>query len=324
MSTNTLPTPRELPAAPVGNAATASTVSSRLDAMLLIRAYEQQLIAAASPSNPGTCTSVGQEACAVGVVAALGPQDKLLTNHRSAGHLLARGADPERMFAEVLGRASGYCGGHSGSLHISVKALGVVLTSTIVGGGLSLAPGVALAQKLGAQPEGITAVFFGDGAACQGIFHEAINLAATWRLPILFVCENNQWQAYVHRRETMPGEHVADWVQGHGLVAEVVDGNDVEAVHAAAVQAVAAIRDSGRPRLLELTTYRQRGHFEPDDQAYVCATEHAQWLKRDPIQRQAERLMLSADDLARREAEVRGVIEHAHAAALAAPWPQLA
>ncbi|KQW52203.1 MULTISPECIES: thiamine pyrophosphate-dependent dehydrogenase E1 component subunit alpha [unclassified Roseateles] len=306
------------------NPSTASTASSRLDAMLLIRAYEQQLIAAASPTNPGTCTSVGQEACAVGVVSALGPQDKLLTHHRSAGHLLARGADPERLFAEVLGRATGYCRGHAGSLHISVKALGVVLTSTIVGGGLSLAPGVALAQKLGAQPEGITAVFFGDGAACQGIFHEAVNLAVTWRLPVLFVCENNQWQAYVHRRETMPGEHVADWVQGHGLVAEVIDGNDVEAVHLAAVEAVAAIRDSGSPRLLELTTYRQRGHFEPDDQAYVCATEHAQWLARDPIQRQAERLMLSADDLGRREARMRGRIAQAYAAALSAPWPQVA
>jgi len=297
---------------------------ARLDAMLLIRAYEQQLIAAASPSTPGTCTSVGQEACAVGVVGALGPQDKLLTNHRSAGHLLARGADPERLFAEVLGRATGYCGGHSGSLHISAKSLGVVLTSTIVGGGLSLAPGVALAQKLGAQPKGITAVFFGDGAACQGIFHEAVNLAATWGLPLLFVCENNQWQAYVHRRETMPGEFVSDWVQGHGLAVEVVDGNDVEAVHAAATQAVAAIRDDGRPRLLELMTYRQRGHFEPDDQAYVCAAEHAHWLARDPIRRQAERLGLSADGLALREAEVRGLIEHAYAAALTAPWPQVA
>ncbi|WP_457419647.1 thiamine pyrophosphate-dependent dehydrogenase E1 component subunit alpha [Roseateles sp. P5_E7] len=297
---------------------------ARLDAMLLIRAYEQRLIDAASPTNPGSCTSVGQEACAVGVVGALGPQDKLLTNHRSAGHLLARGADPERLFAEVLGRATGYCGGHSGSLHISAKSLGVVLTSTIVGGGLSLAPGVALAQKLGAQPDGITAVFFGDGAACQGIFHEAVNLAATWRLPILFVCENNQWQAYVHRRETMPGEFVSDWVQGHGLAVEVVDGNDVEAVHAAATQAVAAIRDDGRPRLLELMTYRQRGHFEPDDQAYVCATEHAQWLARDPIRRQADRLGLDADSLALREAEVRGLMEHAYAAALTAPWPQVA
>jgi pyruvate dehydrogenase E1 component alpha subunit len=302
----------------------AATASARLDAMLLIRAYEEQLIATTSASQPGTCTSVGQEACAVGVVAALRPQDRLISNHRSAGHLLARGADPERLFAEVLGRATGYCGGHAGSLHISAAALGVVLTSTTVGGGLSLAPGVALAQKLGAQPDGITAVFFGDGAACQGIFHEAVNLAVTWRLPLLFVCENNQWQAYVHRSETMPGEHVADWVQGHGLVAEVVDGNDVEAVHAAAVQASAAIRDHGGPRLLELTTYRQRGHFEPDDQAYVCATEHARWLARDPVKRQAERLMLDAEALAHRMVQARGRIEQAYAAALAAPWPQAA
>jgi acetoin:2,6-dichlorophenolindophenol oxidoreductase subunit alpha len=298
-------------------AMTSSDALARLDAMLLIRAYEEQLAAT-------TCTSVGQEACAVGVVGALGANDRMLTNHRSAGHLLARGADPERLFAEVLGRATGYCGGHAGSLHISARELGVVLTSTIVGGGLSLAPGVALAQKRGAQPEGITAVFFGDGAACQGIFHEAVNLAVTWRLPLLFVCENNQWQAYVHRRETMPGEHVADWVQGHGLAAEVVDGNDAEAVHAAATHTVAALRADGRPRLLELTTYRQRGHFEPDDQAYVCATEHAQWLARDPIQRQAQRLRLPADELAGRRDAAGRRIAQAYTAALAAPWPQQA
>lgn len=303
---------------------TAPDALARLDAMLLIRAYEEQLVATTSHSQPGTCTSVGQEACAVGVVGALGANDRILTNHRSAGHLLARGADPERLLAEVLGRATGYCGGHAGSLHISAQALGVVLTSTIVGGGLSMAPGVALAQKLGAQPEGITTVFFGDGAACQGIFHEAVNLAATWRLPLLFVCENNQWQAYVHRRETMPGESVADWVQGHGLVAEVADGNDVEAVHAAATQAVAAIRADSRPRLLELMTYRQRGHFEPDDQAYVCPTEHAHWLARDPIKRQAEQLGLGSDALALRKDAASRRIRQAHAAALAAPWPQVA
>lgn len=304
---------------------TTSDALTRLDAMLLIRAYEEQLAATTSAQQPGTCTSVGQEACAVGVVGALGPNDRILSNHRSAGHLLARGADPERLLAEVLGRATGYCGGHAGSLHLSARELGVVLTSTIVGGGLSLAPGVALAQKMGAQPDGITAVFFGDGAACQGIFHEAVNLAATWRLPLLFVCENNQWQAYVHRREAMPGEQVADWVRGHGLAAvEVIDGNDVEAVHAAATQAVAAIRDDGRPRLLELTTYRQRGHFEPDDQAYVCATEHAHWLARDPVKRQAERLRLGADALATRKDAACRRIAQAYEAALAAPWPQQA
>src|SRR3954465_14527219 len=168
---------------------------SMLEAMLLIRACEECLAARATPTSPGTCTSVGQEAAAVGVVQALEARDRILTNHRSAGHLLARGADAGRLMAEVMGRSSGYCQGRSGSLHVSARELGVVLTSTIVGGELSLAPGVALAQKMGCQDGGgITAVFFGDGAACQGIFHESVNLAATWRLPVLYVCENNQWQ----------------------------------------------------------------------------------------------------------------------------------
>src|SRR6185369_15500467 len=206
---------------------------SMLETMMLIRAYEERLASLASPTAPGTCTSVGQEAAAVGVVRALQPRDRILTNHRSAGHLLARGADPGRLMAEVMGRADGYCKGKSGSLHVAAKELGVVLTSTIVGGELSLAPGVALAQKMGRQEAGgITAVFFGDGAACEGIFHESVNLSVTWRLPVLFVCENNQWQAYVPRRETMPadpaataalgGGRIAAWAAGHGLPTAVI------------------------------------------------------------------------------------------------------
>ena len=180
-----------------------------LEQMLLIRSYELQLVALASKqAAPGTCTSIGQEAAGVGVVAALEDTDLILSNHRSAGHLLARGADPGRMLAEVLGRRDGYCKGKSGSLHISARELGVVLTSTIVGGELSLATGVALSQKMLSRP-GIVACFFGDGAAGEGIFHESLNLAAVWRLPILYVCENNEWQAFVHRRETMTGERIA-------------------------------------------------------------------------------------------------------------------
>jgi len=263
-----------------------------LETMMLIRTHEERLASLATPTSPGTCTAVGQEAAAVGVVRALQPRDRILTNHRSAGHLLARGADPGRVMAEVMGRVDGYCKGKSGSLHISAKELGVVLTSTIVGGELSLAPGVALAQKMGQQESGgITAVFFGDGAACEGIFHESINLAVTWELPVLYVCENNQWQAYVRRDETMPVEHVADWVIGHRIESRTIDGNDVEAVHAAAVEAVEVIRTTGRPYFLELTTYRQRGHFEPDDQAYVDAGELASWKSRDPIALMTERLV---------------------------------
>jgi len=301
---------------------------SMLDSMMLIRAHEQRLASLATPTQPGTCTAVGQEAAAVGVVRALQARDRILTNHRSAGHLLARGADPGRLMAEVMGRSDGYCKGKSGSLHVSAAELGVVLTSTIVGGELSLAPGVALAQKMGQQePGGITAVFFGDGAACEGIFHESVNLAVTWKLPLLYVCENNQWQAYVRRDETMPVARVADWVRGHGIAAQTVDGNDVEAVHAAASTAIAAIRASGRPQFLELSTYRQRGHFEPDDQAYVDAEELAAWKQRDPIALMRQRLLdegvATPGELAHLEQRVDAVIGAALAFAQASPWPDM-
>ena len=298
----------------------------RLEIMLRIRAYEEKLVALQREGTPGTCTSVGQEACAVGVIEALEARDRILSNHRSAGHLIARGADPARMLAEVLGRADGYCGGRSGSLHISVRALNVVLTSTIVGGGLSMAPGVALAQKMGhGVPGGIVAVFFGDGAACEGIFHEAANLAVQWRLPLLFVCENNQWQAYVHRRETMPDEAISSWARAHGLRTQVVDGNDVEAVHAAALDAVDAIRADGEPQFLELVTYRQRGHYEPDDQAYVDRAELDRWRRRDPIRVQADRLLarghIDAARLSALQERARARIDAAAAFAHASPWP---
>ena len=298
----------------------------RLETMLLIRAYEDQLVKLQRNGAPGTCTSVGQEACAVGVVEALDARDRIVSNHRSAGHLIARGADPHRLMAEVLGRVDGYCGGRSGSLHISARELGVVLTSTIVGGELSLAPGVALAQKMGkGEPGGIVAVFFGDGAACEGIFHEALNLAVHWQLPMLFVCENNQWQAFVHRLETMADTAIAEWARGHGLPVATVDGNDVEAVHDAAAAAVASIRATGRPQFLELSTYRQRGHFEPDDQAYVDPAELQVWLTRDPIRRQHERLLelghIDAAGLAAMARRTRTRIETALAFAQASAWP---
>ncbi|HEX6362204.1 MAG TPA: thiamine pyrophosphate-dependent dehydrogenase E1 component subunit alpha [Albitalea sp.] len=311
------------PAAPTPHAAESVAM---LETMMLIRAHEERLASLASPTAPGTCTAVGQEAAAVGVVRALEARDRILTNHRSAGHLIARGADPGRLMAEAMGRVDGYCKGKSGSLHVSAASLGVVLTSTIVGGELSLAPGVALAQKMGRQaPGGITAVFFGDGAACEGIFHESVNLAVTWQLPVLYVCENNQWQAFVRRDETMPMAHVADWVRGHGIDARTVDGNDVEAVHAAATEAVAAIRATGRPAFLELTTYRTRGHFEPDDQAYVDADELAAWKRRDPIATLGERLLregvVAPAELQHIRQRVETVVDAALAFAQSSPFP---
>jgi len=246
--------------------------------------------------------------------------DLILTNHRSAGHLLARGADPARLYAEVLGKATGYCKGKSGSLHISVRELGVVLTSTIVGAELSLATGVALALSM-QESDAITTCFFGDGAACEGSFHESLNLAAVWRLPILYVCENNQWQAFVHRRETMPMDRIANWAVGLGVETATVDGNDVEAVHSAAKAGIAHIRATGQPYFLETYTYRVRGHYEPDDQSYVDKDELAAWRTRDPIDQLQAKLQLSASEAQGLRDRVSACIEDAWSQAVGAPYP---
>ncbi len=305
---------------------TSSTLSPTLmlESMMLIRAFEEHNVAVQQAGGPGTCTSVGQEAAAVGVVRALGPKDLILTNHRSAGHLLARGADPGRMLAEINGKATGYCKGKSGTLHISVKDLGVILTSTIVGGELSLAPGVGMSLQMRGEG-GIVACFFGDGAACEGVFHEALNIAAVWNLPILFVCENNQWQAYVSRKETMLTDHISNRAAAYGIEGKTVDGNDVEAVYAAATEAVAKVRETSRPFLLETYTYRLRGHYEPDDQAYVDKDELASWKARDPIQALSKRLLerkaLTPAQLEEMEKRVKETIARAADFAQESPYP---
>ena len=304
-----------------------SSPASLLESMMLIRAYEERLAALHAAGNfPGTCTSVGQEASAVGVVRALRAEDRILTNHRSAGHLLARGADPGRMLAEVMGRSTGYCKGKSGSLHISAKELGVILTSTIVGGELSLATGVALSISMLGEP-GIVACFFGDGAAGEGIFHESLNLAAVWNLPVLYICENNQWQAFVHRNETMVGDHISERAAGYGIASRTVDGNDVEAVFAAATEAAAQVRETRKPFLLETYTYRLRGHFEPDEQEYVDPDELAAWRAKDPIETTRKRLhdsgVLSVADLLQMEQRIGSAIDKALAFANASPFPAL-
>jgi pyruvate dehydrogenase E1 component alpha subunit len=296
-----------------------------LEAMLLIRTFEERNAALqAEGKAPGTCTSVGQEASAVGVVRALEARDLILTNHRSAGHLLTRGADPGRIMAEIAGKQTGYCKGKSGTLHISVKELGVILTSTIVGGELSLATGVGLSLSMQGT-DAVVACFFGDGAACEGVFHESLNLAAVWKLPILYVCENNQWQAFVHRRETMLTERIATRAASYGMEGKTVDGNDVEAVLSAATEAISTIRQTSKPFLLETYTYRTRGHFEPDDQSYVNPEELASWKAKDPILAMERKLLdrgtVNQAELAAMRARVQQKIDQAVAFAGDSPYP---
>ena len=300
-------------------------VTVALEAMLLIRTFEEKSAALkAAGQAPSMCTSVGQEAAAVGVIRNLGKDDLILTNHRSAGHLLARGADPGRVFAEIMGKSTGYCKGKSGSLHISAKELGVVLTSTIVGGELSLAPGVGLSLSM-SDTDAIAVVFFGDGAATEGIFHEALNLASVWNLPVLFVCENNQWQAFVHRKETMKADHVSEFARAYGVPSKTVDGNDVEVVTDAARNAIEYVRMMRRPYLLEAYTYRLRGHMEPDDQQYVDKEELASWKRRDPIAtleaRLLERNAVTPEELEAMRRRTAQRVEEAAAFAINSPYP---
>jgi pyruvate dehydrogenase E1 component alpha subunit len=307
---------------------TETTPAALLESMLLVRAFEDQNRAlAADGKAPGTCTSIGQEAAAVGVIKALGRDDLILTNHRSAGHLLARGADPGRVLAEIMGRSTGYCKGKSGSLHISAKDLGVVLTSTIVGGELSLATGVALSLSMQGG-DALVACLFGDGAACEGVFHESLNLAAVWHLPVLYVCENNQWQAFVRRDETMLTDRIATRAAAYGIEGVTVDGNDVEAVHAATAETVAKIRKTRKPILLETYTYRIRGHYEPDDQSYVDPQELAQWRARDPIETLKQKLVqqrsLTEDAFERMCERVNQRMADALSFASASPFPAAA
>lgn len=296
-----------------------------LESMLLIRSFEERMREMfRAGQGPMTCTSIGQEASAAGVVRSLGPEDLILTNHRSAGHLLARGADPNRLMAEIFGKATGYCRGKSGSLHVSAKELGVVLTSTIVGGELSLATGVGLSVAMSGS-DAIVVCFFGDGAACEGIFHESLNLAAVWELPILYVCENNQWQAFVDRRETMGVDHLRHWATPYGLVAQTVDGNDVGAVKKAARDAVDYVRTHRKPYFLETYTYRLSGHMESDDQAYVDKEELASWMRRDPIDRLESALLargvVTADEIQAIRARVQRRVDEAVEFAVASPYP---
>jgi pyruvate dehydrogenase E1 component alpha subunit len=301
------------------------SVTEALETMMLIRTFEEKSASLqASGKSPSMCTSVGQEASAAGVIRNLGKDDLILTNHRSAGHLLARGADPGRIFAEIQGKSTGYCKGKSGSLHISVKELGVVLTSTIVGGELSLAPGVGLSLAM-SNSDAIAVVFFGDGAATEGIFHESLNLAAVWNLPVLYVCENNQWQAYVHRKETMLTDHVSEFARAYGVPSKTVDGNDVEVVSEAARHAIDYVRMMRKPYLLETYTYRLRGHMEPDDQKYVDKNELESWKRRDPISLIQNRLQrngeLTQDEIDAMWKRVQQRVEDAAQFAIESPYP---
>lgn len=268
--------------------------------------------------------ATGQEAVAVGVVSALGQNDVVVTNHRSHGHLLAKGADPNTLMAEIMGKESGVNHGKSGTLHIASPKQNVLMTSTVVGAGPPLAMGAAFAQQY-KNTSDITVSFFGDGAAAEGSVHEAMNLAGLWRLPLLLVCENNCWAGAQALSDHCPVGDIACRANGYGMPGEVVDGNDVEAIHETAARLAEHCRNGNGPALIEAKTYRMRGHGEHDHQHYVDKAELEAWAEKDPIQRWGraliERGIADKDDLSSIHAEAVEIVNKAVAFADAADYP---
>ncbi|HET6501402.1 MAG TPA: thiamine pyrophosphate-dependent dehydrogenase E1 component subunit alpha [Amycolatopsis sp.] len=258
--------------------------------MSLIRHFETTAarLLASGELNGFLHLSIGQEAVAAGVCETLGEGDYITTTHRGHGHCIAKGAAVEAMLAEIFARAGGYCGGRSGSMHVADPAAGILGANAIVGAGIPIAVGGALAaQVLG---DGRVAVaFFGDGAVAEGIFHESLNLAALWDLPVVFVCENNSYAEMTPTEVHLRSTTVSAYAAPHRIPGETVDGNDVFAVYDAARRAIARARDGDGPTLLECRTYRRRGHFEGDAQRYRTADDAAAWELRDPLRLLAER-----------------------------------
>ena len=252
--------------------------------MALIREFEDRVkFLFLEGSMPGTIHQCqGQEATAVGVCAALNPDDYITSTHRPHGHALAKGLTPEEMLIELFGGATGCCKGKGGSLHIGNIEKGMVPAIAIVGGGIPVAAGIGLAFKM-QKSSRIVACFFGEGATAEGAFHEGVNLAAIWDLPVVFACENNLYGASTPVHQTTRLERIADRAAGYGIRGERVYGNDVLAVYEATRQAAQECRDGKGPVLLELMTYRTTGHSRRDPCHYQPKDEKGEWAGQDPI-----------------------------------------
>lgn len=260
------------------------------ETMLTVRACEMALSRLfADGEIPGFIhLSLGQEAVAAGVCGALAAQDTLATTHRGHGHVIARGMELGDFFKELMGRAGGRCGGRSGSMHVADMSLGILGANGIVGAGLPLALGSAMAHQV-RKTGGVSVAFFGDGAMAEGALHETLNMAALWDLPLLLACENNGWSEFSPTSRQFRGTLKA-LASAFGIAYRSVDGNDAEAVAAQADDAIAHARANG-PCVLECTTTRVRGHFEGDAQKYREQAEMAELASKDPIARSASRLL---------------------------------
>jgi pyruvate dehydrogenase E1 component alpha subunit len=293
--------------------------------MVLIRRFEEK---AAELYTLGKIRGflhlyIGEEAVAVGAMQALGPDDNIVATYREHGQALARGIPAGSLMAEMFGKANGCSGGRGGSMHFFDVSRRFYGGHAIVGGGLPIAVGLALADTLRPRPA-LTACFFGDGAVAEGEFHESLNLAALWKLPVLFLCENNLYAmgTALARHQAQPD--IRKKADAYAMPADAVDGMDVLAVEAAARRAAASVRDGNGPHLLELRTYRYRAHSMADPELYRAKQEVEEWKARDPIALHVARLrdadLLGEPDLAEIERSVAAEVDEAVRFADMGPW----
>jgi pyruvate dehydrogenase E1 component alpha subunit len=269
----------------------------------------------------------GEEAMAVGACFALRPDDYVTSTHRGHGHCIAKGGDLRRMMAEIYGREAGYCKGKGGSMHIADVDAGILGANAIVGDGIGIAVGAALGSRIKGTDQ-VSLAFFGDGAVSAGIFHEAVNLAAVLTLPVVFVCENNQYAVSTSISYASPVGRVADRAAAYGIPSCTIDGNDVLAVYEAVKEAVEAARRGSGPALIEGLTYRWEGHYKGDPEVYRSSVEIAEWREnRDPVQLFAARLIdqnvLTSGQIDSIDAEIQAQVEDAVAYAEGSPDPVL-
>jgi pyruvate dehydrogenase E1 component alpha subunit len=294
--------------------------------MWLIRAFEEKVSAlyAAREIQGLLHLGIGQEAVAVGACSLLRSNDYVFGSHRSHGHAIAKGADINRLMAEIAGRATGYCAGKGGSMHIVALDAGFVTATGVVGGTIPLALGAAFVAKERKKGQ-VAVVFFGDGAAQAGAFHESLNIASLWQLPVIFVCENNGYAEFTPLSAHTKVERLAQHAKTYAIPSSTVDGNDLFAVSEATRKAVEKARAGKGPIFIECLTHRLRGHYEGDPAKYRELSQLAEWRKKDPIARFTKALKskkaISDKDAETIEREARELVEKAAEFALSSPWP---
>jgi TPP-dependent pyruvate/acetoin dehydrogenase alpha subunit len=296
--------------------------------MLTIRRFEERIILEFTRGNALGYVHmyIGQEAVATGVCNNLKKEDRIVSSHRGHGHSIAKGADVRRMMAEVFGKKTGYCKGKGGSMHIADFSIGMLGANGIVGAGLPIAVGAALAAQL-EKKGNVAAVFFGDGASQEGTFHESMSLASIWKLPLLFVCENNLYASSTPARVVLPIEDIYKKAKSYGMQGSVVEGNDVVAVNEAAREIISKMREGSGPFLLECKTYRWRQHFEgipvPDPRP---KEELESWMEKCPVALMEKRLLADGVVTERELKEINEAvlkkIEEAVKFAAESPFPE--